>query len=206
MSPHPDSPDAVLKRIVRKAPEYYDLLTAASDAEFERAFTAILQRAVQNLETDADNFETLNELGLTAVLAAGLSVPGLTVTREAHSNGHVDLTIDADHCVPVRRKLGEAKIYSGYAYHVKGLTQLLGRYTTGRELGGLLLVFVKKRGIATLVQDLRKEMDTKKPCEQSGHTRNHTLRWSFESTHTLATGDPHEVSHVACNLSTSRTP
>lgn len=206
MSPHPDSPDAVLKRIVRKAPEYYDLLTAGPDADFERAFNAILQRAVQNLETNADNFESLNEVGLSAVLAAGLSVPGLTVAQEAHSNGHVDLTIDADHCVPARRKLAEAKIYGGYAYHVKGLMQLLGRYTTGRELGGLLLVFVKKRGIATLLKDLRQEMDTKKPCKQSGPTRDHAFKWSFESTHKLATGAPHEVSHVACNLSTSRTP
>jgi len=206
VSPHPDSPGAVLKRIERKAPEYFDLLTADSEQAFEQAFNAILQRAVQNLETNADNFEKLNEVGLSAVLAAGVSMPGLTVTPEAHSNGHVDLTIDADHCVPARRKLAEAKVYSGYAYHVKGLEQLLGRYTTGRELGGLLLVFVKKRGIAKFVEELRKEMDAKKPCKQSGPTRDHTLKWSFESTHELATGDPHEVSHVACNLSTSRTP
>ncbi len=206
MSPHPDSAEALVLRIERKAPEYFDLLTADSEQDFERAFNAILQRAIQNLETNAVNFEKLNEVGLSAVLAAGISVPGLTVTQEAHSNGHVDLTIDADHCVPARRKLGEAKIYDGYAYHEKGLTQLLGRYTTGREMGGLLLVFVKLDGIAKLVKKLRKEMDSKKPCKQSGPTRNHTLKWSFESTHELATGDPHEVSHVACNLSTSRTP
>jgi hypothetical protein len=206
VSPHPDSAEALVLRIERKAPEYFDLLTADSEQDFERAFNAILQRAIQNLETNAVNFEKLNEVGLSAVLAAGISVPGLTVTQEAHSNGHVDLTIDADHCVPARRKLGEAKIYDGYAYHEKGLTQLLGRYTTGREMGGLLLVFVKLDGIAKLVKKLRKEMDSKKPCKQSGPTRNHTLKWSFESTHELATGDPHEVSHVACNLSTSRTP
>ncbi len=206
MSPHPDSAEALVRRIERKAPEYFDLLTADSEQDFERAFNAILQRAVQNLETSAVNFEKLNEVGLSAVLAAGISVPGLTVIQEAHSNGHVDLTIDADHCVPARRKLAEAKIYGGYAYHVKGLEQLLGRYTTGRELGGLLLVFVKKRGIAKLVGELRKEMDAEKPCKQRGPTRDHASKWSFESTHKLATGDPHEVTHVACNLSTSRTP
>jgi len=206
MSAHPDSAEALIDRIRRKAPEYVDLLTARSDQDFEAAFDAILQRAVQNLETNADNYETLDEVGLSAVLAAGLSIPGLTVTPEAHSNGHVDLTIDADHCVPIRRKLGEAKIYNGYAYHVTGLTQLLGRYTTGRELGGLLIVYVKKRGIEGIVRDLRKEMDTQQPCKQSGPTRDHPVKWRFESTHTLASGIAHHVSHVGCNLCTSRTP
>src|SRR5690349_1108487 len=121
MTSHPDSAEEVLKRIERKAPEYFDLVTADSVQDFEVAFNALLQRAIQNLETNADNFAKLNEVGLSAVLAAGLSVPGVTVLQEAHSNGHVDLTIDADHCVPARRKLGEAKIYDGYAYHVTGL-------------------------------------------------------------------------------------
>lgn len=206
MTPHPDSAEALLARIQRKAPEYLDLITAKTDEDFEAAFDAILQRAVQNLETNADNYESLDEVGLSAVLAAGLSVPGLTVTSEGHSNGHVDLTIDADHCVPVRRKLAEAKIYDGYAYHVKGLTQLLGRYTTGRELGGLLIVFVKKRGIEQLVGGLRKMMDAKKPCKQKGRTRDHSSRWRFESTHTLASGIAHCVGHVGCNVCTSRSP
>ena len=33
---------------------------------------------------------------------------------------HVDITITADHCVPVRKKLGEAKIWDGPEYHIKG--------------------------------------------------------------------------------------
>ena len=37
-------------------------------------------------------------------------MPGLTVAQETNSNGHVDLTIEADHCTPARVKLGEARL------------------------------------------------------------------------------------------------
>lgn len=208
MTVHADSAQALIDRIRRKAPEYLDLLTAETDAEFEAAFDAILQRAVQNLEANADKYADLDEDGLSSVLAAGLTIPGITVTREGRSKGHVDLTIDADHCVPARRKLAEAKIYDGYAYHEGGLIQLLGRYTTGRELGGLLLVYVRKRNIQRIVRELRQAMDTHKPCKQRGATRDHASGWPwrFESTHALASGVRHDVSHVGCNLHTSRTP
>ena len=138
----------LVEMIRRKAPEYLDLLTAQSDEEFEKAFDALLERSVTHLEINKDNFKNLDEEGLSGVLAAALSIPGLSVSQEKQSNGHVYLTIEADHCTPARRKLGEAKIYDGLQYHVAGLQQLLGRYTTGREGRGLLIVYCRKRNIA----------------------------------------------------------
>src|SRR4051812_23118009 len=104
---------ALIDQIRRKAPEYLDLLTARTDVEFEGAFDALMQGAVSRLEQNSRNYQHLDEVGLSAVLGGNLSVPGLSVTLESHSNGHVDLTIEADHCVPARRKLAEAKIYDG---------------------------------------------------------------------------------------------
>lgn len=115
------------ERLKRKAPEYLDLLIAETEAEFESAFTPLLERAVSYLESNKRNFAKLDEEGLSAALRGWLSIPGLTVTQEMNSNGHVDLTIEADHCVPARKKLAEAKIYSGPSYHIKGIGQLLGR-------------------------------------------------------------------------------
>jgi hypothetical protein len=190
----------LLRRIERKAPEYLDLLTAEDDAEVEGAFHAILDKSLRHLESNRTKLTSLDEEGLTAVLSAALSIPGLTVTQEAHSNGHVDITIDFDHCVPGRRKLGEAKIERTPSYHTKGLEQLISRYTTGRELGGLLIVYVRRPGISGRVKRLRNAMDLSKPCRQQGATRPHVLKWAFASTHVLTSGDPHEVSHVACNM------
>src|SRR5262249_38209128 len=126
--------------------------------------------------------------------------PGLTVLQEGHSNGHVDLIIEADHCMPMRRKLAEAKIYDGPAYHFKGLRQLLGRYTTGREGPGLLIVYVKKAGIAELIKKLRNAMDTDLPLKQQRPTEDYALKWSFLSVHGHSSGEDVQVGHVGCNL------
>lgn len=191
---------ALIDQIRRKAPAYLDLLTAPNDDEFEKAFDSILEKAITGLETNAKNFEALNEVGLTACLIMGLSIPGLTVTAETHSNGHVDLTVNADHCVPARKKLGEAKIYDGPEYHFKGLEQLLKRYSTGRDARGLMIVYFQKKDIAGLVKKLRQRMDNDKPCSQQGYTADHQLKWSFLTSHTHSSGENLKVSHIGCNI------
>lgn len=184
----------------RKAPEYVDLLSAENEEQFENAFDALLEKAIAGLERNKSNFKTLNEESLSAVLELALNMPGLTVTRETHSNGHVDLTIEAEHCFPARRKLGEAKIYDGPAYHVKGLEQLLGRYTTGREGRGLLIVYFRRAGIGDLVRKLREKLDADRPVQQRGPTEDHVMKWSFLSVHGHSCGDNVQVGHVGCNL------
>src|SRR5208283_2941966 len=127
MSVPPGTLADYVDRLSRRAPEYLDLVSAQTEQEFETVFIGLLEKAVAGIEKNKGHFNGLDEEALTAVLVLALTMPGLTVTQEAHSNGHVDLTIEADHCVPMRRKLGEAKIYKGPAYHVKGIGQLLGR-------------------------------------------------------------------------------
>lgn len=186
--------------IKRKAPEFFDLFTAGTQQQFEDACEALLQEAVAHLERNKANFNGLNEVGLTAIVVASLTMPGLRVTQEEHSNGHVDLTIQAEHCVPMRRKLGEAKIYSGPAYHEKGLKQLIDRYSTGRESRGLLLNYVRKENIAEVINDLRKNLDKSLPEKQKGPTQDHKLKWSFSSVHGHSSGEELAVDHVGCNL------
>lgn len=191
---------ALVERIRRKAPEYLDLLTAETDAEFEHAFDAVLEKAIIHLETNSENYESLDEEGFSAALAGALTIPGLTVTQESNSNGHVDLTIEADQCLPARRKLAEAKMYKGPKYHLEGLKQLLSRYTTGRECRRLLIVYVQKEDITGLIQKLRERMDEERPMNQQGQTVDHVLKWSFISTHTHSCGENLQVGHVGCNL------
>ena len=49
-NPKPGTLSDLFDRITRKAPEYYDLLTAETDEEFDHAFTPFLERAVTGLE------------------------------------------------------------------------------------------------------------------------------------------------------------
>ncbi|MBE0542980.1 MAG: hypothetical protein IH623_16670 [Verrucomicrobia bacterium] len=106
MSENKDTALELYERIKQKAPEYVALLTASTDDEFEAAFTTLLDKAVNHLQKNRKKFSKLDEEGLTGVLAASLTIPGFTVVQEANSNGHVDLTIEADHCTPARVKLG----------------------------------------------------------------------------------------------------
>lgn len=192
-------------QIQRKAPEYFDLLTAETDAEFLSAFDAILGKVVESLEANRKNFQSLDENGLTGVLRMGLDIPGLNVNQETFVNGHVDIVIVAEHCSPMRKILCEAKIYKGSEYHVGGLKQLLG-YITGREIRGLVIFYHRKKDrqqdIATSVANLRADMDANKyPCWQQGTTRDHTIKWSFFSTHIHPnSGEEVEIGHIGCNL------
>jgi hypothetical protein len=184
----------------RKAPEYLDLLTADEDTDFEKSFDVIMEKAVSGLEANSKSFSTLDEVGLSGALALAINMPGLTVLQEGHSNGHVDLTVVADHCYPARKKLGEAKIWGGSRYHMEGLGQLLNRYTTGREGRGFLIAYVKQKNIKGLIEKLRERMDVDRPCKQKGQTMNHTLRWSFLSVHAHTCGEELQVGHIGCNL------
>ena len=185
-------------------PAYLDLFTADSEAEFESAFNRILEKAIENLETNKKNYESLDEEGLTGVLAAALTIPGVVVSQEKNSNGHVDITIEFSLCVPEKKKIGEAKIYKGKKYHFEGIDQLLG-YMTGRECRGLMLIYVRKNNIATLITRLRDDMDKDRPAAQQGNTQCDDLTWSFLSVHKHGSGEDIEVSHVGVNLYNSKT-
>lgn len=200
MTSDPDTLLGLMTVLESKAPELMQLLCAKSDDEFDSALDGFIERAVCCLETNRKNFVTLGEVGLSGVIAASLEMPGLTVTQEAHSNGHVDITIRADHCVPARKRLCEAKIYDGPAYHISGLEQLLTRYTTGREGRGIVLSYVRQKNISDLVLSIREKMDEELPCHQTEATKDHVLKWSFTSNHMHSCGDPLDVCHVSCNL------
>lgn len=190
----------LIDRLKRKAPAYLDLITAETDEEFEAAFTTLLERAVIHLEKNKKNFHALDEEGLSAALAGCLMAQGLTVAQESNSNGHVDLTIEADHCTPARVKLGEAKIYSGSSYHIKGIGQLLGRYSTGREAAGLMISYVRQPNIKGVTEKLKAKMDLQLPEGQTGPCGAHILKWSLTTRHLHSSGEVISVDHIGCNL------
>ena len=130
-------------------PDYLDLVTAATEDEFDAALIPLLAKTVDHLESNSKNFSSLGETGLTAAFVGSLSGFGLRVTQETNANGHVDVTITGYLCSPEQKRLGEAKLYQGYAYHIGGLEQLLG-YMSGRA-SGYLLNYVRKKNIATLI-------------------------------------------------------
>ena len=201
-TPEKDTVMALIELVKRKAPELLDLITAETDDQFENAFTALLEKVVSDLEINKKHFFELSEDALTAILAIGLRTFGLSVTQQAHSNGHVDITITADHCLPARKKLGEAKIWDGPKYHIEGLKQLLERYTTGREGRGMVIAYFRVKNIAGLMAKLRERMNKERPYGQTTDAVDYVLKWSFVSSHEHSCGETLEVGHIGCNLCT----
>lgn len=200
MSASDDTLLAFVKGLQQEDPAYLNLRTAQTDDEFEKAFDQFLENAMSDLEKRKREFADLDENGLSSALALRLSMPGILAQREVSSNGHVDLTISVGAPKPSRTKLGEAKIYHGPQYHMDGLGQLLKRYTTGRESRGLLITYVRQKGISDLMKKLRDRLDEDRPCAQCENTTDHSIRWSFLSKHKHSSGDPLDVAHIGCNL------
>jgi len=183
----------------RQSPEHLDLFASLSDDEFQIAFDSLLSKSLAGMEESKSIFQALHEPALSAILRLAIMVPGLSVSLEQHSNGHADLTFESYRMGISRRILGEAKIYDGPQYHIDGVKQLLG-YMTGREIRGLMVVYMRKANGAGLMKKIRAVMNTELPSKQLGQTTSHPMKWAFDSSHTHTCGDDIRVSHVACNL------
>lgn len=193
--------DSIQKYFDLLSPVTKDLITAKNDDEFDTAFDTWLLNAIRHLESNKLNFKTLDEEGLSGVLAGNLNTPEVSVTTEQNSNGHVDLTVKLTNIPQKWVKFGEAKIWRGKEYHVNGLGQLINRYTTGRECRGFVISYVRIKDVANLFIDLRNHIDQSKPFSLSGLCRdNNILKWSFISTHTHSSGELIDVCHIGCNL------
>ena len=182
----------------KNEPDYVDLITATTEDEFDAALIPLLQKTVDHMESNSKNFRNLDETGLSAAFKGSLEGFGLLVTQETNSNGHVDVTITGYLGSPQQKRLGEAKLYNGYAYHIKGLEQLLG-YMTGRA-GGYILNYVRKKDIAQLVRNLRQEMDNGRPSRQSSACSDYRLKWSFCSHHNHTSGEQIKITHIGFNM------
>jgi hypothetical protein len=182
-----------------RSPEHLDLFASLNEEEFQIAFDSLLGKALAGMEESKVNFQRLDEPGLSAVLRLALNVPGLSVSLEQYSNGHADLTFESYRMGIARRILGEAKIYDGPQYHIDGINQLLG-YMTGREIRGLMVVYMRKADGVKLMKKVQDVMDANKPSSQQGITAAHALKWCFDSLHTHPCGEDIRVSHVMCNL------
>jgi hypothetical protein len=195
-----DTLKAFVERLLETNPGAVRLFVATTEEEFDDGLEDLLERAAAYLEQNANHLCESSEDHITMVLVARLNTEFVRATQEAHSNGHVDITIESVANTPLRRRLGEAKIYRGPAYHVSGLEQLLQRYATGREGAGILVEYVQQAGIKNLVTGIRDHLDERKPCGQDGESAPHRIKWAFTTHHLHSSGERMRVLHLNCNV------
>ncbi|MDZ7622022.1 MAG: hypothetical protein U5O69_06415 [Candidatus Competibacteraceae bacterium] len=171
----------------------------STEVEFDDALEVKIAAAIRWLEENANALSPNGEDSLSTTLAGKISIEGLVdVTRETNSRGHVDITIKV--ITISRKRLGEAKIYDGYAYHEKGLQQLVDRYSTGRERSGYMFCYVKVSDIKGKMARLQAECDARKPCCQNAKSVEYKEKWAFETRHIHASGEELRVIHFGINL------
>lgn len=192
-------PDSIMAWLLLH-PELKALLDPNStDEEFDDALEKHISESIRWLEDNANALHKNSEDSLSTTLVGHMSIKQLLyATREENSRGHVDITIKV--ISTSRKRLGEAKIYGGYAYHEKGIKQLVDRYSTGRERSGYMFCYVKDPDIKDKMNTLLAECDHHRPCEQAHLGGLHFSKWSFETLHGHASGEQLRVVHFGINL------
>jgi hypothetical protein len=195
-------PDASLERFLGLLETHNshlkDLLLAKTEPEFIAATEGAIERAMKKIENGSKEYTTLNEPGLSHLLADMLNVMGWQATAETNNNGHVDVVVE---CAFGRhwKYLGECKLYKGYQYHVDGCGQLLG-YCTGRERRSFCMDFIKATDAFEKMKKLRAEMDEKRPLDQKAAASDHIIQGAFLTSHDHQSGAIVEILHLGCSL------
>jgi hypothetical protein len=177
-------------------PHLAQLLKAETEEEFVVATEGALEYVTRTIESGAKQYASLNERGLSTLLADLLKAAGYRATAERNVNGHVDVVIE--HYFGQQWKyLGECKIHKSFQYHIDGCKQLLG-YCTGRELRAFCLDFFRSGKMFEKLEKLRRRMDEVKPLSQSKQSVLHSIQGGFITSHTHESGRDVELLHFGC--------
>lgn len=175
-----------------------DLLLAKTELDFIGATEGAIERVMKTIENGSKEYATLNEPGLSHLLADCLNLMGWRATAETNNNGHVDVVVECafgGHW----RYLGECKLHKGYQYHVDGCEQLLG-YCTGRERRAFCVDFIKTTDAFEKMKKLRASMDKKLPLRQKAAGANHSILGAFLTRHDHKSGAVVEILHLGCSV------
>lgn len=186
---------------LNRFPEVVKLFDPKStEADIDEVLETRIDHAIRWLEENAKRLKSENEDGLTTILAGKVEMPGLNVILEANSNGHVDFTFEVGFSLTVRKRLGEAKLYHGPAYHLKGLDQLLERYATGRDRSAYVFDYFRENNIKTKMLAVRATMNTDRPLQQTCEAVDHQSAWAFVTHHSHKSGETIRIVHFGVNL------
>jgi hypothetical protein len=188
--------EASLKRLLTEMPasELEHLVARrgnVSAKDYLDALARDIQTAVKRLESKASKYHRDDEEKLTGFIAERLEAQGHQAECEADNNGHVDLKVTKPQLGVLY--LAEAKIHTSYPKNVKGMLQLLTRYSSGKDpLAGFLL-YIRSPGAKRIVDTWR----SKVRCKRLSCTNvTSVLRPGyFESTHKHTSGHELSVGH-----------
>jgi hypothetical protein len=115
---------------------------------------------LRNIEETANHRQDDSEDRITVDIVMMLRQSGFNATHDTETRGHVDIRVTNKSFV----WLGEAKIHSTYDWLLDGLKQLLSRYTTGRENGSGLLIYICGANAQSVMEKWRGRLEDGSEC------------------------------------------
>lgn len=190
----------LFERISGTLPEALNTFRAQTPKGFVATSERLLADAVDHLESQGNYLRNSYEDTITSSVIGFFNRYGIRASSQTNSRGHVDIFIKHSF-LPGLEVCGEAKIWKGAGYHVKGLGQVLG-YCTGRTPYCFILEYVTEGNITDIVSKLRARLDGQLPEAQQGHANEHTsIKWALVTLHLHSSGKNMEVLHATANLS-----
>jgi len=112
-----------------------------------------VEKTAQHRQGDTEDRITIDIVGM-------LCQAGYDASHDKDHRGHADLCVESTHFI----WLGEAKIHNDYNWLLDGLKQLHTRYTTGREDGSGLLIYITRKNAKAVMEEWRKRLVDGNEC------------------------------------------
>ena len=157
---------------------YLEIIHPSDGNKFISRLYQEIANIVQNLEETAHHRRNDNEDRITSDIVLLLRQSGYDATHDTDSRGHVDIRVKNKIFV----WLGEAKIHSNYDWLLEGLKQLHTRYSTGREEGSGILIYIKVANAKAVIDEWRKKLESGRECNLK-ETSDGSEKLTFWSIH-----------------------
>lgn len=176
-------------------------LTVTSYEEFVDVLYKDLECIVNRMEENPELLKDDNEDRLTIDVKNQLCAMGYDADHDTKIGGHVDLIVKKS--ATNWKWLGEAKIYSSYAYLFEGFLQLTTRYSTGgyNNTQGGMLIYIRTANVQNVMTSWKSHLEQKDDVENLIISECPINPLSFYSTHShQRTHLPFKVKHIPFSL------
>ncbi len=162
-----------------------------------------IKEITASMEESDKDYSRMNEDTLSSIIEVALNQSFFFhATREQNSKGHVDITITAPNCLQKNQFCykGEAKIWSGPKYALRGFDQLMGYLT--RHPNGFCMFYFQTKKCDPLFADWPPHLHKTRGGKTS------TLEPRFATTNHVHTdsGSQVEVDHYAAHFPVREKP
>jgi hypothetical protein len=148
-----------------------------------------IEQTAQYRQKDTEDRTTIEIVGM-------LRQAGYDASHDKDHRGHPDFCVESMDFL----WLGEAKIHKSYNWLLDGLKQLHTRYSTGREDGSGILIYIYGMNAKAVMDEWRERLEARNECnlKQTNNGQEKLTFWSLHQ-HT-GSGLDLQTKHIGISL------